>query len=96
MKEIKEELNGAEHYAKRATQYKEEDQALSRDYADMASQELTHVDKLHNQAVRIIQAYRAEHGAPPEAMLAVWNWEHEAMMDHTAKVKALLSVYRGN
>ena len=31
-------------------------------------------------------------GEPPEAMLMVWNWEHDAMVSHTAKVKALLEM----
>lgn len=50
------------------------------------------MDALHSQAVRIIQDYRAKNGEPPEAMLMVWNWEHDAMVSHTAKVKALLEM----
>lgn len=90
--DIREELEGAEHYAKEASRHKEDDRALSDAYASMASQELGHVDALHSQAVRIIQDYRAKNGEPPEAMLMVWNWEHDAMVSHTAKVKALLEM----
>ena len=94
VKDIKEELEGAEHYAKLAAQYKDEDKSLADAYADMASQELGHVDKLHAQVVRVIKEYRDAGNTPPEAMMAVWNWEHEAMVSHTAKVKALLEMYR--
>lgn len=52
------------------------------------------VDMLHVQVVKIIQAYRDEHGAPPEAMMAVWNWEHDGMVDKTAKIRALLDMYK--
>lgn len=92
VKDIREELEGAEHYAKKATQYKDDDKALSDTYSAMASQELGHVDLLHTQVTRIIRDHRAEHGEPPEAMMMVWNWEHESMVSHTAKVKALLEM----
>lgn len=94
VKDIKEELEGAEHYAKLAAQYKDDDKPLADAYADMAAQELGHVDKLHAQVVRVIQDYRSKGNTPPEAMMAVWDWEHEAMISHTAKVKALLEMYR--
>ena len=94
VRDIKEELEGAEHYAKLATKHKEDDKPLADAYAEMASQELGHVDKLHAQVVRVIQDYRSKGNTPPEAMMAVWDWEHESMVSHTAKVKMLLEMYR--
>ena len=94
VKDIREELEGAEHYAKLATEYKDENHSLADTYATMAAQELNHVDMLHVHVVKIIQAYRDEHGAPPEAMMAVWNWEHDGMVDKTARVKVLLDMYK--
>ena len=94
VKDIREELEGAEHYAKLATEYKDENHSLADTYATMAAQELNHVDMLHVQVVKIIQAYRDEHGAPPASMQAVWDWEHELMVDKTAKIRALLDMYK--
>lgn len=93
VKDIKEELEGAEHYAKLATQNRDEDKALADVYADLAQQELAHVDKLHKQVTRIIEEYKNAGNTPPTAMMAVWEWEHESMISHTAKVKALLEMY---
>lgn len=87
VEEIKEELEGAEEYAKHALQYKWDDRTLSETLVAIATQELSHVDALHTQAVRLIKASTDK---PPAAMQAVWDWEHERMMDKTAKVKALL------
>lgn len=92
--EIREELEGAEHYAKKAVEYKEEDKLLADAYSNMASQELSHVDALHSQVVRIIQEYRSEHGEAPAAMQMVWSWEHGKIVEHTARVKALLEMYK--
>ena len=92
--EIKDELYGAEHYAKRAAQYKEEDKSLADAYSAMASQELNHVEALHAQVVRVIQEHRAENGEPPKSMLVIWDWEHGKIIEHTARVKALLEMYK--
>ena len=94
VKDIREELEGAEHYAKFATQYKDEDKMLADAYYAMANQEISHVDMLHAQVVRVIKEYRDSGNTPPEAMMAVWEWEHESMVSHMAKIKALLDMYR--
>lgn len=96
VEDIQEEMEGAEHYAKLATQHKDEDRALADAYSRLAEAELTHVDALHAQIVRLIQEYKASGAGPvPAAMQAVWDWEHEKMVDTITKIKALLSVYKG-
>lgn len=94
VEDIREELRGAEHYAKLATQYKMDDVDLADAYASMANQELSHVDSLHSQVVRVIKKHRAEGNIPPAGMMEVWNFEHERMVDSVAKVKMLLEMYK--
>ncbi len=94
VKDIKEELEGATHYAKLSTQYKDTDKALADAYYLMATQELAHVDALHTQAVRMIKAYQATGKEVPVAMQAIWDWEHENQVDDMARVKALLDSYK--
>lgn len=94
VEDIREELDGAEHYAKKATKYKGIDERLASTYATMASQELSHVDTLHTQAVRLIQDQQATGREVPAGMQAVWDWEHEHMMDRVARIKILLDTYR--
>lgn len=95
VEDIQEELKGAEHYAKLATQYKDEDRALAETYAKLAGVELEHVDALHAQAVRLIKGQQAAGVATPAPMQAVWDWEHEKMVDTTARIKTMLSMFRG-
>ena len=52
VKDIRDEMEGAEHYAKLAVQYKDTDRTLADTYAKMSEAELGHVDLLHSQAVR--------------------------------------------
>lgn len=95
VEDIEEELEGAEHYAKLATQYKEEDRTLADVYAKFADVELEHVDALHGQAVRMIKAQKSTGASAPASMQAVWDWEHEKMVDNVARIKTMLSMYKG-
>lgn len=95
VEDIEEELEGAEHYAKLATQYKDEDRELADTYAKLANVELEHVDALHGQAVRMIKAQKAAGVETPAPMQAVWDYEHERFTDKAAKVKTLLNMYKG-
>ena len=94
VEDIREELDGAEHYAKKATQYKGMDDRISSMYSTMAAQELSHVDTLHEQAVRLIQAQKADGHEVPAGMQAVWDWEHSHLMDRVARIKVLLDAAR--
>ena len=90
---IREEVNDAEKYAKKAVKLKDDDKQLAEVYISLAKAELEHMEKLHTAVVRIIQAYRSEKGAPPEYMMMVWNWEHERIVEKVAGVKMLIDMY---
>lgn len=95
VEDIREEMEGAEHYAKMATKYKDEDRALADCYVKMAETEMGHVNNLHDHAVRLIKASKASGVETPVSMQAVWDWEHDKMIDTMARVKSLLNTYRG-
>lgn len=96
VEDIEEELEGAEHYAKLATKYKDDDKALADVYAKLAEVELDHVNALHAQVVRIIKEWKATSAKEvPTAMQAVWDWEHEKMIDTSSRIKSMLSIYKG-
>lgn len=96
VEDINEELEGAEHYAKLATKYKDTDRQLADTYAKLANTELDHVDALHGQVVRIIKDWKATSKQEvPAAMQAVWDWEHEKSIDTEARIKNMLAMYRG-
>lgn len=94
---IRDEISGAEKYAKAATQYKDTERMLAETYAKMADAELGHVDVLHSQVVRIIREYKEQSKSEaPASMQAVWDWEHEHMIDSISRIKQLLSMYRAS
>nr|DAH39995.1 MAG TPA: NEUTROPHIL-ACTIVATING PROTEIN A, four-helix bundle, METAL TRANSPORT [Caudoviricetes sp.] len=93
--QIEEELNDAEKYATCAAKFADDDRELSAMYADLSRQELTHADKLHAAAVRYIRQAKDGGANVPESMQIVWDWEHEKMVSHRARILALLDMVNG-
>ena len=93
-KMIKEEICDAEKYANCALHYKEEDKDLADTFYNLANEELKHMNMLHDQVTRIIKAYRATKGEPPEAMQALYNYVHEEQIENVREVKVLLGMYK--
>ena len=92
--EIKEELEGAGNYAERAMKHKGIDDGFSTLYADMAKEEMGHVDKLHGKIQEVIKKYRAEKGEPPAGMQAVWDHEHKQLIQRAAEIRAMIDMAR--
>lgn len=95
IKDMNEEMEGAEHYAKKALQYKDEDRELADMYSKLSGVEKGHADMIHEQIVKKIKAKNAEGVQTPPAMQAVYNWEHEKAIEGAARLKVLQSMYRG-
>ena len=91
---ISEEIRDADRYAQMALNYKGENIALSDTFFKLSQEEMNHMSMLHDQAARLIDAYRKEHGDPPAEMQAVYDYLHERQMDEAAQVKAKQMLYR--
>ena len=94
-KQIEEELEGAEMYAKCALKYREENPTLAKTFFDISMDEMKHVDLLHGEVVKLIERHRATKGEPPAAMMAVYEYLHEKQIEEANEVKMYQSQYRG-
>ena len=88
---MEEEVVDARKYAKCSRKFKETDPELSRTFAQLANEELSHMERLHTQAERIIKQYRESHGDPPAAMMAIYDYLHDKQIEKVAEVKMLLN-----
>jgi len=91
---IEEEICDAKSYIEMALKYKDEFPELSRTLFNLSSQEMEHMNMLHNEVAAIIKRYRETQGDPPAEMMAVYEYLHKKQIDKSAKVKMMQSMYR--
>ena len=91
---IEDELKDAKEYAQMALEYKDERPELSRTLYSISTQEMEHMNKLHDEVVEIIRKYRESNGEPPADMMAVYEYLHKRQIESAAEVKSLQSLYK--
>jgi len=90
---IDEELHDAEKYIKRAIEVKQDYPELAELFNMLSSEEMKHMQMLHNQVVKLIDNYRKTEGEPPASMLAVYDYLHQKFIDHAKEIKILQQMY---
>ena len=91
---IEEEIDGAEEYVKEAIKLKLEHPSLAKTLYDISNQEMSHIDMLHAEVVKLIEEHRRTHGEPPAPMMAVYEYLHERHIDKVNTIKLLQAEYR--
>ena len=61
---IKEEIKDAETYIDMAIEWKENEPDAAEVFAELATEELGHMERLHKIVTDLIEEYRREHGEP--------------------------------
>lgn len=91
---IRDEIDGAEEYAKTALEYKALDKPLADAAYTAAMQELNHVDMWHTQVARMIKEQTASGKEVPAGMMMVYEWEHKKQIDAVTRIKMMLDKYK--
>ena len=91
---IKDEIKDAHEYASLALNLRDSDKDHAELYYTLAQEELKHMEMLHAQVVKDIEAYRKEHGEPPADMMIKYNVIHKIHMDDAREVKLMLLLYK--
>ena len=81
---IEDEIQDVKKYAKMAAELKAEHPGLAQVLFTISTQEETHQAAIHTEAVKIIEEYKRTHGAPPPAMIAVYEYMHKKHIDSQA------------
>lgn len=93
-KQIRAEIKDAEKYIECAAKHKMEDKELAELYYTLATEEIAHSERLHKAVLREIDRYKATGKEVPTTMQAVWNYQHEEIVEHATEVKMMIELYR--
>lgn len=91
---IEEEVSDIKKYAKMANEVREKHPQLAQVLYTISTQEESHQHMLHSEVVKIVEDYRREHGEPPAAMMAVYEYVHKKHIDKLAEAKRYQEMYR--
>ena len=86
-------LDAAEDTIKKAIMYKDEYPAAAKALYTQSVALMDSIKGLHDAVVVLIDGYRKEKGAPPEPMMAIYNYMHERQIVQAAQVKNLQDMY---
>ena len=93
--QIEDELCDAEKYIDCAIKLKEEKPNLANTYARISNEEIGHANLLHDQVVALINAYRSEHGDPPEKMQGLYDYLHRKHIEKANAIRVKQALYKG-
>ena len=91
---VEEEIADAEKYVKLALEYKGTNDELAKVFYVLSTEEMEHMNKLHNSVMNLINEYRAKNGDAPPEMKMVYDILHKRHIDCAGTVKALQMLYK--
>lgn len=91
---IRKEVARADMYAYEAVKHKEQYPDLAQHYYKAAQDHLAIADSLHAGAVRMIDMTKRSGANPPEAMLRMWEFEHEMQIEEKDAVLRKLAMFK--
>ena len=91
---IEEELDDASAYIDLAMKWKQEVPEASNLFYQLSTEEMGHMERLHQEVVRLIEKYRTEHGEPPEKMMVLYEYLHEKHVGKATEIKIKQAMYK--
>lgn len=73
---------------------RDDDHQLADLYIRLAEEEIKHAHLEHDQVVRMINERKQAGEKVHEAMMAVWDWEHEQMIQDEAEIRQMIGMYK--
>jgi len=91
---IDDEVGGAIEYAKEAVLHKGDANKLGELFADLAEEELGHVNRLHEAVVKIINEAKESEKAIPAGMMEFYEYLHKRQIERVNDAKNYLEQFR--
>lgn len=91
---IQEELEDADAYIELAMKWRAEDRDVGDLFYDLSTEEMGHVNKLHNEVADQIRVYKEENGDPPKGMMELYDHMHKQHMEKAMTIKIKQKMYK--
>ena len=91
---IQEELADADAYIDLAMAWKEDDEETAELFYELSTEELGHVDKLHEQVTEEIEDYKRTEGEPPEGMKELYDWMHKKNLEEAMRIRVKQGMFK--
>ena len=92
---IDEELHDADAYIDLAMKWKADEPETADLFYELSTEEMGHVDKLHDEVKELIDEYRKEHGEPPKEMMVLYEYLHEKHIATAMNIRVKHGIYKG-
>ena len=91
---IDEELHDADAYIDLAMKWKNDEPETAELFYTLSTEEMGHVDKLHQEVTELIEEYRKEKGEPPKDMMVLYEYLHEKHIGTATQIKIKQGMYK--
>ena len=91
---IEEELSDADKYIELAMRWKQEEPDTADLFYELSTEEMGHMEKLHEEVTELIEEYRKEHGEPPKDMIVLYEYLHEKHIGTATQIKVKQAMYK--
>ena len=91
---IAEELHDADEYIILAMKWRNEQPETADLFYELSTEEMGHVEKLHDEVQELIEEYRKEHGDPPREMMVLYDYLHEQHIATATQIKVKQGIYK--
>ena len=94
IKKANDTMEEVEWYAEKAHHLRATHKDLADTYAKIGEEHVEIYKMIHDKMVTLIEEERKRGNAPPPAMQAVWDYQHEKLVKEFAEAKFLLDEYK--
>jgi Mn-containing catalase len=91
---IEEELHDADKYIDLAMQWKQDEPDTADLFYELSTEEMGHMEKLHEEVSELIEEYRKEKGEPPKEMMVLYEYLHEKHIGTATQIKVKQGIYK--
>ena len=91
---IEEELEDSAKYIDLAMKWKTDAPDTADLFYELSTEEMGHVDKLHEEVKELIEEYRKENGEPPRDMMTLYEYLHEMHIKNATQIKVKQAMYK--